>query len=63
MDESRIWNLEKPSTGMASSMETKIRSILFGYMWMETHIESMINIRETSRDLATMGIKWKKSLP
>ena len=62
VDESRIWNLEEPSAVTVSTMSTKIRSILFGYMWIETHIESMLNIRGTSRDLATMGINEKKNL-
>ena len=60
VDKSRIWNIEEPSAGTASTMSTKIRSILFDYMWMETHTESMLNIRETSRDLATIGINEKK---
>ena len=58
MDKSGIWNLEELSAGTAFNMSTKI--ILFGYMWMETHVESMLNIRGTSRDLATMGINEKK---
>ena len=33
VDKSRIWNLEEPAAGAASNMKTKIRSILFGYMW------------------------------
>ena len=60
VDESRIWNLEEFFAGTASSRSTKIRSILFSYMWMEQHIESMLNIKEILKDLATMGINGKK---
>ena len=47
VDESRIWNLEKPATGRAiqpwgaSNMKTNMKSILFGYMWYDIHVESL----------------------
>ena len=41
-------------------MKTNIRSILFGYMWYDVHIESLLNIRGSSRNLASMGITEKK---
>ena len=56
VDECRIWNLEEPAASTASHMKTNIRSILFGYMWYDVHVESLLNIRGSSRNLATMGI-------
>ena len=53
-------NLEEPAAGAASNMKTNIRSILFGYMWYDVHIESLLNIRGSSRNLASMGITEKK---
>ena len=55
VDKSRIWNLEKPAAGAASNMKTKIRSILFGYMWYDVHVESLLNIKVSSRNLAATG--------
>ena len=56
VDESRIWNLEEPAAGATSSMSTNIRSILFGYMWTDIHVECILNISENSRNLATAGL-------
>ena len=61
VDESRIWTIEEPAAGAASNMETKIRSILLGYMWYDVHVESILNIRGSSRILATMGITEKNN--
>ena len=61
VDESRIWNLQEPPAGAASNMKTNIISILFGYMWYDVHVESSLNIRGSSRNLATMGITEKKN--
>ena len=61
VDECRIWNLEEPAASAASHMKTNIRSILFGYMWYDVHVESLLNIRGSSRNLATMGITEKLS--
>ena len=55
-DESKIWNLEEPAAGAASNMKTNTRSILFGYMWYHVHVESLLNIRGSSRNLAIIGI-------
>ena len=38
VNKSRIWNLEEPAAGVASTMSTNIRSILLGYMWTGVHI-------------------------
>ena len=46
---------------MASDMKTKIRSILFGYMWYDEHVESLLNLRGFSRNLAAMGITEKNN--
>ena len=61
VDESRIWTIEEPAAGAASNMKTKIRSILLGYMWYDVHVESILNIRGSSRILATMGITEKNN--
>ena len=61
IDESRIWNLEEPAVGPASNMKSTIRSILFGYMWYDIHVESLLNIRGSSRNLAAMGITEKNN--
>ena len=61
VDESRIWIIEEPAAGAASNMKTKIRSILLGYMWYDVHVESILNIRGSSRILATMGITEKNN--
>ena len=60
VDESRIWNLEESPAGVASNMKTSIRSILFRYMWYDVHVESLLNIKGSSRILAAMGITEKK---
>ena len=59
LDESRIWNLEEPAVGAASNMKTNIRSKLLGYMWYDIHVESLLDIRGSSRNLAAMGITEK----
>ena len=55
VNEPRIWNLEEPASGVASNMKTKIRSILFRYMWYDVRVESLLNIKGSSRNLAAMG--------
>ena len=67
VEESRIWNLELPATGRAivppdsaSSMSTKVRSTLFRYMQYDVHVEALLNIKGSSRNLAAMGITEKK---
>ena len=53
--ESRIWNLEEPPAGAASTMSsTNIRLILFGYMWTDIHIENILNISGNSKNLDTV---------
>ena len=59
VDESKIWNLEEPAAGAASNMKTNTRSILFGYMWYHVHVESLLNIRGSSKNLAIIGITEK----
>ena len=61
LNESRIWNLEERAAGAASNMKPNRRSILFGYMWYDVHVESLLNIRRSSRNLATMWITEKKT--
>ena len=61
LNESRIWNLEKRAAGAASNMKPNRRSILFGYMWYDVYVESLLNIRRSSRNLATMWITEKNS--
>ena len=59
MDGSRIWNLEEPAGGAASTMSTNIRSILLGYMWTDIHVEHILNICGNSKNLDTVGINEK----
>ena len=59
VDESKIWNLEEPAAGAASNMKTNRRSILFGYMWYHVHVESLLNIRGSFKNLAIIGITEK----
>ena len=59
VDESKIWNVEEPAAGAASNMKTNTRSILFGYMWYHVHVESLLNIRGSSKNLAIIGITEK----
>ena len=59
MDESRIWNLEEPAAGAASTMSTKKRSILIGYMWDEIHIEAILRITGNSKKLSSLGLLEK----
>ena len=62
VNELRIWDLGKPAADVASNMKTKIRSVLFGYMWYDVHVEYLLNIRGSSRNLVAMGITEKKKL-
>ena len=62
VNESRIWNLEEPAAGVASTMRTNIRSILLGYMWTDIHIERILNISENSKNLDTVQINEKNFL-
>ena len=59
IDESRLWNLEEPAAGVASNIKTKLRSVLLGYMWYDVHVESLLNIRGSSRNLVTMRLTEK----
>ena len=61
VDKSRIWNLEEPAAGAASNMKTNVRSILFGYMWYNVHVESLLKIRGSSRNLAANEITKKNN--
>ena len=61
VDECRMWNLEETAASAASYMKTNIRSILFEYMWYDVHVESLLNTRGSSRNLATIGITEKCS--
>ena len=60
VDESRIWNLQEPATGVPSNMALKRRSILMGYMWHNVYAENLLNIRRSFRNLPTMGLTEKK---
>ena len=62
MDESRIWKLEEPAAGAASTMNTNIRLILLGYMWTDIHVERILNINGNSKNLDTVGINEKNLL-
>ena len=61
VDESRIWNLEEPAAGAATTMSTNIRSILLDYMWTDIHVERILNISGNSKNLDTVGINEKSS--
>ena len=50
VDESRIWNLEEPAAGAASTMSTKIRSIFLGYTWEEIYFEPILRITGNSKN-------------
>ena len=62
VDESRIWNLEEPAAGAASTMSTKIRSFLIGYMWEGRHIEAILQVNGNSKNLDSYGPLVKNSL-
>ena len=67
VDESRIWNLEELATGRAiqplnaSNMRTNIKYILLGYMWYDVHVESLLNIKGSSKNLAAIGMTEKNN--
>ena len=56
VNESRIWNLRENTADKPSSMNTPRISILFGYMWEDLHVESMLNLTGTSKNLASLDI-------
>ena len=62
VDESRIWNLEEPAAGAASTMSINIRSILLGYIWTDIHVQCILNISGNSKNLDTVGINEKNLL-
>ena len=55
IDKPRIWNLEEPAAGTTSTMSTKIRLILVGYTWDETHIKAILRITGNSKNLSSLG--------
>ena len=59
LDDSRIWNVKEPTASAASNMKTKIRSILFGYMWTDRHVECILRISGNSKNIDTVGINEK----
>ena len=59
VNKSRIWNIEEAAAGAPSNNNLKIRSILMENMWFDVHVENMVNIRGSSRYLATMGTAGK----
>ena len=61
VDESRKWNLEEPAAGAATTMSTNLRSILLDYMWIDIHVERILNISRNSKNLDTVGINEKSS--
>ena len=62
VDESRIWNVKEAAAGAASTMKTKIRSILFGYIWTDINVEHILRISGNSKNLDTVGINDKNLL-
>ena len=42
-------------------MTLKIRSILMGYMRHDVHVENLLNIRRSYRNLAKMGLTEKNN--
>ena len=62
VDESRKWNLEEPAAGAASTMSTKIRSFLIGYIWEERHIEAILQVTGNSKNLGSYGTLEKNYL-
>ena len=61
VDKSKKWNLEEPAAGATSNMKTKIISILFRYIWYDVHVESLLKIKGSSRNLTAMGIIEKNN--
>ena len=61
VDEHRIWNLEEPDANVPSNMTLKIRSILMGYMRHDVHVENLLNIRRSFRNLAKTGLTEKNN--
>ena len=61
IDKSRLWNLEEPAAGVASNIKTKLRSVLLGYTWYDVRVESLLNIRGSSRNLVTMRLTEKNN--
>ena len=51
VDESRIWNLDEPADGKEINMKTNLKSHLLGDMWDDVHVESLLNIRDSSKNL------------
>ena len=56
VDKSGIGNLEEPAAGAASTVNTKIRSLLISYIWDETHIQAMLRITGSSKNLSSLGL-------
>ena len=52
--------MEEPAAGAPSNTNLKIRSFLMGYMWYDIHVENILDIKRSSRNLAVIGITEKK---
>ena len=52
--------MEEPAAGAPSKTNLKIRSFLMGYMWYDIHVENILDIKRSSRNLAVIGIAEKK---
>ena len=53
--------MEEPAAGAPSNTNLKIRSFLMGYMWYDIHVENILDIKRSSRNLAVIGITEKKT--
>ena len=42
-------------------MKTNLKSYLLGYMWYDVHIESLLSIRGSWKNLASIGISEKNN--
>ena len=59
IEQNRIWNLEKPAAGATSTISTKIRSILLGYMSDEMHVKAILRTTGNSKSLSSLGLLEK----
>ena len=55
------WKSNTTFASNASNMRTNIKYILLGYMWYDVHVESLLNIKGSSKNLAAMGMTEKNN--
>ena len=54
--------MEEPAAGAPSNTNLKIRSFLMGYMWYDIHVENILDIKRSFRNLAVIEKKKKTFL-